>query len=139
MSARTGVAPARRMALTEAKKLNGVVMTASPGPMPAAARASQRASVPEEQPMAWATPSCAAAALEFSYRLTEDKLLRLQYMPESSQQFLMERLVLALQVEHRHGLICGSRMHRRVGGLLHLTMVSAAGTEHLIVRSDQNL
>ena len=33
MSARTGVAPQRRMALTVAKKLKGVVTTASPGPM----------------------------------------------------------------------------------------------------------
>ena len=31
MSARIGCAPTRRMALTEAKKLKGVVMTASPG------------------------------------------------------------------------------------------------------------
>ena len=52
MSARRGVAPQRRMALTVAKKLKGVVMTASPGPMLAAARASQMASVPLAQPMA---------------------------------------------------------------------------------------
>ena len=62
ISARTAVASARRMALTEAKKLNGVVTTAVLGPIPAAARASQRASVPEEQPMAWFTPNCWAAA-----------------------------------------------------------------------------
>ena len=31
MSASSGVAPARRIALTEAKKLKGVVMTAAPG------------------------------------------------------------------------------------------------------------
>ena len=52
MSARSGWAPQRRMALTLAKKLKGVVMTASPGPMLAAARASQMASVPLAQPMA---------------------------------------------------------------------------------------
>ena len=52
MSARTGVAPARRMELTVAKKLKGVVTTASPGPMSRAASASQRASVPLAQPMA---------------------------------------------------------------------------------------
>ena len=62
ISASTGVAPARRMALTDAKKLKGVVMTAwRPAPMPAAASASQRASVPEEHPIAWLTPNCAAA------------------------------------------------------------------------------
>ena len=63
MSASTGFAPARRIALTEAKKLNGVVTTAAPGPMPAAASASHKASVPDEQPMACATPNCLAAAL----------------------------------------------------------------------------
>src|ERR1035438_1775711 len=62
MSANSGVARARRIALHEAKKLKGVVITAAPGPMPAAARASQSASVPEEHPMAWDTPSCPAAA-----------------------------------------------------------------------------
>ena len=52
MSASRGVAPARRIALTVAKKLKGVVMTASPGPTLAAAKASQMASVPLAQPMA---------------------------------------------------------------------------------------
>ncbi len=61
MSAKRGMAPARRMAEAEAKKLKGEVMTAwvrgcvgRPwSPMPAAARASQRASVPLAQPMPW--------------------------------------------------------------------------------------
>ena len=105
MSASTGVAPARRMALTEAKKLKGVVTTAVPGPIPAAASASHRASVPEEQPMAWATPSWRGGGLlKGGYRLAQDKLLRLKYMPERLQQLLVERLVLALEVQHGHGL-----------------------------------
>ncbi len=62
MSARRGWAPQRRMALTEAKKLKGVVMTASPGPMSGGGQASQRASVPLAQPMAWGTAQAAAAA-----------------------------------------------------------------------------
>ena len=113
------------MALTEAKKLKGVVTTASPGPIPAAARASQRASVPEEQPMAWATPSWSAAARSnVGDRLAKDKLLRLQYMLEGLEQFLVERLVLALEVQHGHGLrswsgLCGA------GGLLARNMVAA--------------
>ena len=52
MSASRGVAPARRIALTVAKKLKGVVMTVLPGPTLAAARASQIASVPLAHPMA---------------------------------------------------------------------------------------
>src|ERR1700735_4225762 len=62
MSASRGCAPARRMALTLAKKLNGEVMTASPGPILAAASASQMASVPLAQPTAWGTEQALAAA-----------------------------------------------------------------------------
>src|ERR1700733_16303871 len=62
MSANRGVAPQRRIALTVAKKLKGVVMTASPGPTLAAARASQMASVPLAQPMAWGTVQAVAGA-----------------------------------------------------------------------------
>jgi hypothetical protein len=62
MSASRGIAPARRMELTVAKKLKGVVTTLSPGPIWRAARASQRASVPLAQPMAWGTWRARAAA-----------------------------------------------------------------------------
>ena len=62
MSARRGVAPQRRIALTEAKKLKGEVITASPGPIPAAAMASHNASVPLAHPMAWGTAQALAAA-----------------------------------------------------------------------------
>src|SRR5260370_23164630 len=62
ISASNGCAPQRRMVLTLAKKLNGVVMTASPGPMLAAAKASQIASVPLAQPTAWGAAQAVAAA-----------------------------------------------------------------------------
>ncbi len=76
-------------------------------------------------------------ALEFGYRLTKDKLLRLEYPPEGIQQLLVERLVLALEVQHGDGLVCRSRMYRWVGGLLHLTMVSATGTDRPILGRTQ--
>ena len=57
---KTGVAPARTIALAEAKKLKAVVMTESPGFTPAATSASQRASVPDAQPTAEAAPVSAA-------------------------------------------------------------------------------
>jgi len=72
MSAKRGSAPARRMELAVAKKLKGVVTTASGwalervasvlSPMPQAASASQRASVPLAQPMAKRTAQALAAA-----------------------------------------------------------------------------
>jgi hypothetical protein len=52
MSASTGLAPVRRIELTEAKKLKGVVMTAEPDEISAEARASHNASVPDAHPIA---------------------------------------------------------------------------------------
>ncbi len=46
MSTKTGVAPARRMTLTVALKLNETVMTSSPGPIPSAWRTASWATVP---------------------------------------------------------------------------------------------
>ena len=45
-STKTGVAPARRITLTVALKLNETVMTSSPGPMPSACRTASWATVP---------------------------------------------------------------------------------------------
>ena len=41
-------------------------------------------------------------ALKGGYRLAKDKLLRLKHMVERLEQFLVQRLVLALEVQHRH-------------------------------------
>ena len=62
ISAKSGLAPQRRIELTVAKKLNGVVITESPGPIFNAASESHRASVPLAQPIANGTPQAAAAA-----------------------------------------------------------------------------
>ena len=62
ISAKTGLAPARKIELTVAKKLNGVVITASPGPNFNAANESQSASVPLAHPIAKGTPHATAAA-----------------------------------------------------------------------------
>src|ERR1039458_8221203 len=72
ISANSGRAPARRMQLALAKKLNGVVMTASGlpvcrvaavlSPNPAAARASHSASLPLAHPIAAGELQAAAAA-----------------------------------------------------------------------------
>ena len=74
--------------------------------MPAAASASQSASVPEEQPMAWATPSCSGGGLlKARNLLAKDELLRIQTAVERLQQFLAQRLVLPLQIQHRNGML----------------------------------
>ena len=41
---------------------------------------------------------------EGGYRLTKDKLLRLQYMPEGIEQLAVQGCVLPLQVKHWNGL-----------------------------------
>ena len=58
-STNSGRAPARTTELALAKKLNGVVMTESPGCTPAATKASHSASVPEAQPTVSCTPTVA--------------------------------------------------------------------------------
>jgi len=56
MSTKTGVAPTRAMLSAVAKKLNGVVTTSSPAPMPSARSAITNASVPEFTPTACRAP-----------------------------------------------------------------------------------
>src|SRR4051812_34268965 len=51
MSTNTGLAPSREMQPAEAKNVNGLVITSSPGPMPNAMRLQSKASVPLETPI----------------------------------------------------------------------------------------
>ncbi len=60
-----------------------------------------------------------------SYRLAKDELLRLKHMSDGIQQFLVERAVLALEVQHRHRLR-GLKGTGRSGRGFHLTMLPAA-------------
>jgi hypothetical protein len=46
-------------------------------------------------------------------------------MPKGLEEFVVEGLVLAFEVEHGYGPRDGSRTDCCVGGLLHLTMLSA--------------
>src|SRR5438270_2785764 len=62
MSANTGLAPVKRMLLTDAMNVNGLVMTSSPGPTPCASRARWRAVVPDDVAMAWRVPVMRANA-----------------------------------------------------------------------------
>jgi hypothetical protein len=62
---------------------------------------------------------------ERSYRLTEDKLLRLQYMPEGLEQLTVQGRVLTLEIQHGNGLAFCSGMHSGVGSVLHPNRVAA--------------
>jgi hypothetical protein len=42
--------------------------------------------------------------LKNGYRLSKDKLLRLKYMSDRLKQLLVDRAVLAAEVQHGHGL-----------------------------------
>ena len=59
MSAKTGVAPRRKIEPTDAKNENGVVTTSSPGPTPQAISAASSPSVPDETPTACGIDSAA--------------------------------------------------------------------------------
>ena len=61
--------------------------------------------------------------------LTEDKLLRIKHMPDGCEQLLMERPVLALEVEHGNGLGGSGFGGGGVGLVLHEAILAAgAGT-----------
>jgi hypothetical protein len=65
--------------------------------------------------------------LKRSYLLPKDKLLRLKDIANRLQQFLVEGLVLAFEVKHRHrhgsglGFLCGSS--RWIRGVLHANIL----------------
>ncbi|MNW47663.1 hypothetical protein D3C74_250030 [compost metagenome] len=61
-SAKTGSAPTRLIASAVAKNVNGVVITSSPGPIPAASKAMTSASVPEFNAIACLVPKYSAAS-----------------------------------------------------------------------------
>ena len=62
ISTNTGFAPIRAIQPAVEKKVNGVVTTASPGPIPKAIRIKSSASVPDETPTAWPPPHSEAIA-----------------------------------------------------------------------------
>ncbi len=74
MSTNTGFAPTMLMLSAVAKKVNGVVITSSPGPMPRARRAITSASVPLFTPMACLTPRYAATSC--SNRWTSSPMMK---------------------------------------------------------------
>ena len=60
MSAKTGMAPTAQMASTVAKNVWAVVITSSPGPMPKARKARDRATVPLAHAAPWLAPRAAS-------------------------------------------------------------------------------
>src|SRR5690606_56578 len=65
-STNTGLAPSSTMTSAVATKVNDVVMTSSPGPMPSAIRDMSRASVPDATVMQWRAPLWAQRAASSS-------------------------------------------------------------------------
>ena len=108
MSASTAVAPARRMALTEAKKLNGVVTTAVPGFDSGGGQGQpQRVGSRRTSQRVGNTQLRGGGTLEGRYLFAKNELLRRKHPAQGIQQLFLQGLVLALQVEHRHGPGCG--------------------------------
>jgi len=64
-------------------------------------------------------------AFKSGYLLSKDELLRLKHMAKCFQQFLLERLILALQVQHGYWLSFGGRV-RRDCCVLHGHILAAA-------------
>ena len=88
---------------TVEKKVNGVVITASPGPMPSAISASNRASLPEATPTACSQPRYAAiCAFELTHRRAENELLRFGHFVDGPAHLRRELSVLSAQVDDRN-------------------------------------
>ena len=66
--------------------------------------------------------------LNRGYLLPEDELLRLKHVSDCCQQLLLERLVLALKVKHRHGLGGCSGGAWRDCSVLHASILAMAGS-----------
>jgi len=103
MSQKSGRAPLRAMVPAVAKNVKGLVMTASPGPIPSAMSASSSASVPEETPIPWRHWLYAAnARLELLDARPQDEVLIRADLFDRRLDFCCERPVLRLQVQQRH-------------------------------------
>src|ERR1035437_9027725 len=141
MSASSGVAPARRMALVEAKKLKGVVTTDWPEPGSPRTGPGPWGGEPisaggQRQPKGVCARGAAdgvghAQPLRCGFfkggdGLAENELLRGQDLTESVQKFLMEGLILAFEVQHGHRLGGGGGAGRRIRLGFHTYMLAAA-------------
>ncbi len=139
MSARTAVAPARRMALTEAKKLNG-------GGDNGRARANPRCR--ERQPEGIGSRRtahrvghakvCFGSSLEGRNRFSQNELPGIEHLRQRLGKFLAQGAVLAFQVQHGHRLPgFPGRVLQADFGVFHPSMLSA-GAAHGRGGSDQN-
>ena len=105
ISARTGCAPARRIALTEAKKLKGVVRTASPGANLGSDAGPARG---RPYPKSNQLRGLRRAGRRRRARMTQPARPRMNCCVSSTcsraaEEFLLKRLILPFQVEHRDG------------------------------------
>ena len=100
MSANTSRAPVRTIDPPVAKNVNGLVTTASPGPMSSAINASSSASLPEATPIAWRAPVYALHfALEAVHGRTQHELLLGEHLLHGALGIAANRLVLRLEIE----------------------------------------
>ena len=103
MSTNTGVPPALWMAPAVAKKVNGVVMTSSPGFRSSARSGRSSASVPLAQPMACrAFGEPGHLGLELRHLGAHDEPLALHDGHHGPEHLVLDAVVLSHQVEQRY-------------------------------------
>ena len=104
MSTKTGLAPVRAMAPAVAKKVYGVVITSSPGPMSLGHQADQQGvAAGGNGDGVGAAAVRGQLGLAVGHGRAEDALLALQHGVHRRADFLADRGVLGLQVEQRNG------------------------------------
>lgn len=99
------MAPTLLIASAVAKKLNELVITSSPGPIPRPLRASTRASVPLLQPMAWGLPQAAANCCSKAAIRAPDVLAATQHLQNGVFEAFTQLMKLLGEIEggHLHG------------------------------------
>ena len=102
-STKTGVAPSRATDPAVAKNENVGVMTSSPGPIPSAISATTSASVPDDTPTAWATPSARASlGFQLLHFRTHNELLRVAHARDRREHVGADGGILRLEIEKRN-------------------------------------
>ncbi len=111
MSANRAVAPDCRTAFSVAAKVNGVVITSSPAPMPRASRVATSAVVPLFTAIAWPHVVCGGESL---LELLDDGALSELPGPQDLED---ELLLLGTERDHREGDSSRHRFAVAVAGL----------------------
>ena len=144
MSAKTGLARSKTIALAEATNENGLVTTSSPSSTPTARSARCRPAVPEETALAWRAPTLAANAVSnVGEPRSERELPGAQHLDDRLLLRFAEDRARASGIAARlagtraKGSTPGAARVRTHAGLERVDQRVPAGLDHVLVDADR--